>query len=134
MNKEKPTILVVNDDGIDAPGIRALIGVMKGLGNVVVVAPDGPQSGMGHAITIAEPLRLDKVHIYPGQIIPIKTADAFQELLGKWHDCWVMAIHLKKTIDKGEVKSTETKYLEKIRSKLSSDCDMLLKQINATSI
>ena len=70
----------------------------------------------------------------PGQIIPIKTADAFQELLGKWHDCWVMAIHLKKTIDKGEVKSIETKYLEKIRSKLSSDCDMLLKQINTTSI
>lgn len=63
--KSKPTILVVNDDGIDAPGIRALIGVMKTLGKVVVVAPDGPQSGMGHAITIAKPLRLDKVDIYP---------------------------------------------------------------------
>ena len=66
MKKEKPTILVVNDDGIDAPGIRALISVMKELGNVVVVAPDGPQSGMGHAITIAKPLRLDKVDLYPG--------------------------------------------------------------------
>ncbi|WP_423149010.1 5'/3'-nucleotidase SurE [Rubrolithibacter danxiaensis] len=65
MKKEKPVILVVNDDGIDAPGIRALIGVMKELGNVVVVAPDGPQSGMGHAITIAKPLRLDKVDLYP---------------------------------------------------------------------
>ena len=65
MKKEQPTILVVNDDGIDAPGIRALIGVMKKLGKVVVVAPDGPQSGMGHAITIAKPLRLDKVDIYP---------------------------------------------------------------------
>ncbi|MXV16989.1 5'/3'-nucleotidase SurE [Hufsiella ginkgonis] len=65
MKKEKPNILVVNDDGIDAPGIRALIGVMKTLGKVVVVAPDGPQSGMGHAITIAKPLRLDKVNIYP---------------------------------------------------------------------
>ena len=63
--KEKPAILVVNDDGIDAPGIRALINVMKELGKVVVVAPDGPQSGMGHAITIAKPLRLDKVNIYP---------------------------------------------------------------------
>jgi 5'-nucleotidase len=63
--KDKPNILVVNDDGIDAPGIRALIGVMKELGNVVVVAPDSPQSGMGHAITIAKPLRLDKVDIYP---------------------------------------------------------------------
>lgn len=64
MNKERPKILVVNDDGIDAPGIRALIGVMKELGEVVVVAPDGPQSGMGHAITIAKPLRLDKVNLY----------------------------------------------------------------------
>jgi 5'-nucleotidase len=66
MAKSKPDILIVNDDGIDAPGIRALIGVMKELGNVVVVAPDGPQSGMGHAITIAKPLRLDKVDLYPG--------------------------------------------------------------------
>ena len=66
MKKEKPTILVVNDDGIDAPGIRALISVMKEIGNVVVVAPDGPQSGMGHAITIAKPLRLDKVELYEG--------------------------------------------------------------------
>lgn len=66
MKNEKPTILVVNDDGIDAPGIRALISVMKEIGNVVVVAPDGPQSGMGHAITIAKPLRLDKVELYEG--------------------------------------------------------------------
>jgi 5'-nucleotidase len=66
MNEKKPDILIVNDDGIDAPGIRALIGVMKELGNVLVVAPDGPQSGMGHAITIAKPLRLDKVDLYPG--------------------------------------------------------------------
>lgn len=61
----KPTILVVNDDGIDAPGIKVLMDAMKDLGHVVVVAPDSPQSGMGHAITIAKPLRLDKVHIYP---------------------------------------------------------------------
>ncbi len=62
----KPTILVVNDDGITAPGIKALIDVMKDLGRVVVVAPDSPQSGMGHAITIGKPLRFDKVDIYEG--------------------------------------------------------------------
>lgn len=62
----KPTILVVNDDGITAPGIKALIEVMQTLGNVIVVAPDGPQSGMGHAITIGKPLRLDKVELYEG--------------------------------------------------------------------
>lgn len=62
----KPNILVVNDDGITAPGIKNLIEVMQELGNVVVVAPDGPQSGMGHAITIGKPLRFDKVDLYPG--------------------------------------------------------------------
>lgn len=62
--KEKPVILVVNDDGISAPGIRALAAAMSKLGRVVVVAPDSPQSGMGHAITMNKPLRLDKVDIH----------------------------------------------------------------------
>jgi 5'-nucleotidase len=56
----KPLILVTNDDGILAPGIRYLIKVMKTIGDVVVVAPDKPQSGMGHAITVFSPLRLHK--------------------------------------------------------------------------
>ena len=56
-------ILVCNDDGITAPGLRSLIKVMKELGEVVVVAPDGPQSGMGHAITINGILRCDPVRI-----------------------------------------------------------------------
>ena len=51
MNK-KPLILVVNDDGITAPGLRTLIKIMNEIGKVVVVAPDSPQSAMGHAITI----------------------------------------------------------------------------------
>ncbi len=55
---EKPLILVTNDDGITAPGIRALVDVAMELGDVVVVAPDSPQSGMGHAITISDPIRL----------------------------------------------------------------------------
>lgn len=63
---DQPNILVVNDDGITAPGIKALIDVMKALGRVVVVAPDSPQSGMGHAITIGKPLRLDRIHLYEG--------------------------------------------------------------------
>ncbi|WP_149914097.1 5'/3'-nucleotidase SurE [Sphingobacterium cavernae] len=66
MANEKPTILVVNDDGITAPGIKVLLEEMQKLGNVVVVAPDGPQSGMGHAITIGKPLRLDKIELYDG--------------------------------------------------------------------
>ncbi|MEI8204219.1 MAG: 5'/3'-nucleotidase SurE [Bacteroidota bacterium] len=53
----KPLILVTNDDGIDAPGIRNLIHAMRGLGEIVVVAPDTPQSGKSHSITINVPLR-----------------------------------------------------------------------------
>lgn len=66
MSKEKPVILVTNDDGIAAPGIRALVEAVKDLGRVIVVAPDSPQSGMGHAITIGHPLRLYKADIFEG--------------------------------------------------------------------
>jgi 5'-nucleotidase len=58
--KRKPLILVTNDDGITAPGIIALVNAIKSIGDVVVVAPDKPQSGMGHAITINSTLRLHK--------------------------------------------------------------------------
>ncbi len=54
----RPLILVSNDDGIVSRGIRVLIEAMHAIGEVLVVAPDSPQSGMGHAITIGEPLRL----------------------------------------------------------------------------
>lgn len=58
---EKPVILITNDDGISAPGIKALVEAALPFGKVVVVAPDKPQSGMGHAITIGHHLRLQKV-------------------------------------------------------------------------
>ena len=60
---QKPLILVTNDDGITAPGIRNLIQVMSTLGDVVVVAPDSPQSAMGHAITISDTLYCDPVMV-----------------------------------------------------------------------
>ncbi|WP_128543463.1 5'/3'-nucleotidase SurE [Larkinella soli] len=66
MSEHKPLILVSNDDGITAHGIRTLVALMKQLGDVVVVAPNSPQSGMGHAITIASPLRLYETDIFPG--------------------------------------------------------------------
>lgn len=65
-NSSKPIILITNDDGITAPGIRNLIEAVKDLGTILVVAPDKPQSGMGHAITIGQPLRMNKVHIFDG--------------------------------------------------------------------
>lgn len=64
MAKNKPLILITNDDGITAPGIAAMIEVVRSMGDVVVVAPDKPQSGMGHAITINSTLRINKVNIY----------------------------------------------------------------------
>ena len=62
----KPLILVVNDDGITAIGIRNLIKIMNDFGDVVVVAPDSPQSGKSHAITLEETIRCDKVKIDNG--------------------------------------------------------------------
>ncbi len=60
---KKPLILVTNDDGVMAPGIRHLVKYMMELGEVVVVAPDKPQSGMGHAVTITNPIRLEKITV-----------------------------------------------------------------------
>ena len=62
----KPLILATNDDGMFAPGLKALVNIVKEIGDVIVVAPDSPQSGKGHAITIEEPLRLHKVDLMEG--------------------------------------------------------------------
>ena len=64
MSSKKPLILVTNDDGITSPGILALAESMKELGDVVVIAPDKPQSGVGHAITINATLRINKTKIH----------------------------------------------------------------------
>ncbi len=63
MQSEKPLILVVNDDGITAPGIKALLAVAKKFGETIIVAPDKPQSGMGHAITINSTLHVNKTEV-----------------------------------------------------------------------
>lgn len=60
---KKPLILVTNDDGITAPGLRSLIRFLNEIGEVIVVAPDSPQSGMGHAITINSTLHVNKMNI-----------------------------------------------------------------------
>ncbi len=66
MKKDKPLILVTNDDGITSRGIQHLITIAKEFGEVVVIAPNKPQSGMGHAITIGETLRLDRSTLFDG--------------------------------------------------------------------
>jgi len=81
----KPLILVSNDDGITSRGIRTLVDIMKELGDVLVVAPDGPQSGMGHAITVGDTLRLEQSRIFDG-------VEAY-ECSGTPADCVKMARH-----------------------------------------
>ena len=69
-----PLILVTNDDGITAKGITTLVRLMKTFAEVVVVAPDSPQSAMGHAITIAKPLRLDKTNLYGDDVLAYQSS------------------------------------------------------------
>jgi 5'-nucleotidase len=59
--KNKPLILITNDDGINAKGLRKLIALMREFGEVVVIASEHPMSGMGHAVTIQTPLRTSLV-------------------------------------------------------------------------
>jgi 5'-nucleotidase len=64
--QKRPLILITNDDSIVAPGIRNLVEAAKQFGEVVVVAPDSPQSAKGHAITISQILRINKVDVFDG--------------------------------------------------------------------
>ena len=99
----KPLILVTNDDGITAPGLRALIRFMMELGEVVVVAPDSPQSGMGHAITIDNTLYIKKIKVdlenganeeYSCSGTPADCVKlGLQELLGRKPDLCVSGIN-----------------------------------------
>lgn len=82
---KKPVILITNDDGISAPGLHNLVRAVKELGEVIVVAPDKPQSGMGHAITIGVPLRLTKLNEF------VEDIEAYQ-CSGTPVDCVKLAV------------------------------------------
>lgn len=82
----KPLILVSNDDGITSNGIRKLVNLMSRLGDVIVVAPDSPQSGMGHAITVGDTLRLTENKLF-GDHLPA------YECSGTPADCVKLAKH-----------------------------------------
>lgn len=81
----KPLILISNDDGISSPGIYKLVALMDKLGEVIVVAPDSPQSGMGHAITVGDTLRLKENRLF-GDIMAY-------ECSGTPADCVKLAKH-----------------------------------------
>lgn len=62
----KPTILISNDDGAGAVGLRKLIAIMRKIGDVITIVSEGPMSGMGHAVTMQHPLRARLVADEPG--------------------------------------------------------------------
>src|SRR5574344_1740478 len=84
---KKPIILVVNDDGYQAKGLKALTEVVKKYGEVYVVAPDRVRSGMGHAITMEEPLRRslcqesENCHIYKVNGTPVDCVKMAQKVI-----------------------------------------------------
>jgi len=98
---KRPLILVTNDDGITAPGIRALISVMNEIGDVVVIAPDSPQSGMGHAITLDSTIYCDTVTFDEGEQLEYRCSGtpadcvkmAVSEILNKKPDLCVSGIN-----------------------------------------
>ncbi|ADQ81155.1 5'-nucleotidase; exopolyphosphatase; 3'-nucleotidase [Paludibacter propionicigenes WB4] len=64
----KPLILITNDDGHDANGIAVLTRLMMKIGDVVVVAPDGPRSAQSNALTVTHPIRFKKIEETEGLI------------------------------------------------------------------
>ena len=98
--KQKPLILVTNDDGIQAKGLRKLIALMRPLGDVVVIASEHPMSGMGHAVTIQTPLRsnlIDEEDGYQEFVTNGTPVDNIKlgkhSLLDRWPDLVVSGIN-----------------------------------------
>ncbi len=84
----RPLILLANDDGIDAPGLRSLAAALGGLGDIAVVAPMAEQSAVGHSITIRDPVR---AHRWPAEAFP--SAEIAYAVTGTPADCVKLAIH-----------------------------------------
>ena len=81
-------ILITNDDGFSSKGIKALINAVKNLGKILIVAPDSPQSGMGHAISVNKPIRCYKTNFF----------DSVEAYCCTWTpvDCIKMGLYLLK--------------------------------------
>lgn len=93
-------ILLTNDDGIQAAGLRALVNALSGAHDVAVVAPDRERSAVGHAITLHQPLRATPVTIhngYQGNAVNGTPADcvklALAELLDQRPDVVISGIN-----------------------------------------
>lgn len=97
---DRPLILITNDDGVSAKGLRELTEVMRLFGDVVVVAPDGHRSGMSNAITVDHPIRVTKTvdeddyQVYKCTGTPVDCVKlAFNQLLDRYPDFVVSGIN-----------------------------------------
>ena len=102
MSKDKPLILITNDDGYFAKGINSLAESLVGLGEIVVVAPDGPRSGMSSAITSILPIRYQLIRkdeekditVYACSGTPVDCVKlGISEVLGRKPDLLVSGIN-----------------------------------------
>lgn len=102
MSQKKPLIFVTNDDGYQAKGIKSLVNSLIGLGEIVVVAPDGPRSGMSSAITTIQPIRYqlvtkdidNDVTIYATTGTPVDCVKlGISEIIGRKPDLLVSGIN-----------------------------------------
>ncbi len=98
--KKRPYIFVTNDDGVNSNGIKTLVRLMCELGDVVVVAPDGPRSGMSNALTVHHPIRYKTIEqtenltIYSCTGTPTDCVKlAFDEILTRTPDLLVSGIN-----------------------------------------
>jgi len=98
--KENPIILVTNDDGLNAKGIKALVAMVKGFGNIYVVAPNRSNSGKSNSITVEVPIRIKKVrdeenlHIYSCKGTPVDCVKlALNKILPRTPDFLVSGIN-----------------------------------------
>lgn len=93
---EKPLILVTNDDGVYAPGIRALHEAVSSLGEAVIVAPERDNSAVSHSLTMNRPLRVvqlaDNIHTIDGTPTDCVTI-ATNKILGRKPDLLVSGIN-----------------------------------------
>ncbi|MBQ8521386.1 MAG: 5'/3'-nucleotidase SurE [Bacteroides sp.] len=86
MNPNRPLILISNDDGYQAKGINELIDTLRPVGDIVVMAPDGPRSGAACAMTSEHPVRYYKVREEKGVVV--------YRCTGTPVDCVKLALHI----------------------------------------
>ena len=86
----RPSVLIANDDGIFSGGIYALWEAMSEIGDTTVVAPNTEKSAVGHAITLSDPIRIEKV----------KRSRRFSGICREWHPGDSVKIAVKAIMDK----------------------------------